>query len=182
MRETTTVVRSVCACALVLGMQWACGNGGGIFAPNGGEPGTPPAASVNGTWSGGNAALHLVWHLTQDGGQVNGISQARGGDGWNGAGGHVVGKVDGSTFAFNETHAIGTMTIAGCSAEFEGSLQVSGATPPATPPPGRYYPGGPPPTTLPANLQPAFILSMSGYVRGQACGRPFSGVVTMLKN
>ena len=160
--------------------QWGCGSGAGsVVGPVGEEtvrsPSTPDAVSVAGTWRGGDDSLYLSWRLTQEGESVAGSSQVTGDGGWS-ARGRVVGKVNGSSFSFNDTHPLGNPTTASCAAEFEGTLELHEITRvvPPQPPYPSGYPTSPPPTVT--------RTIMSGFVEGSACGTPFSGMVTLFKD
>jgi hypothetical protein len=169
---TTRGIATVMALTL-----WACGSGSRVADFVGStEHDRPPApSSVAGTWSGGSDSMHLVWSLTQEGENVSGTSQVSG-RGWTGRG-RVVGTITGSTFTFNDTHPVGTLDVEGCSAEFRGALELRRIQAPVgTPRP--YYPGGHPIGPPP----PATRSSMSGLVQGTACGNPFTGMITVVKN
>jgi len=169
------------AAVLVL-TEWGCGSGGGVESVVGGEaalaPSTPGAVSVAGTWRGESDALSLSWRLTQEGESVNGTSQVAGDTGWSAGEGRVVGKVSGSSFSFSDTYASGSSTTANCAAEFEGTLEFSEITPGGPPPSRPDYPDGYP-ISPPPTAEPRIILS--GFVEGSACGRPFSGMVTLTR-
>ena len=114
----------------------------------------PVPQNMEGTWSGTNESVQLVWRLSQHGEDVTGTGQAIG-SGWTGRDGRVEGKITGSTFTFSETHPAGSLTVAGCSAELAGNLEVRTIlvpeiraphrriTPRITPPPHN------PPSTIP---------------------------------
>jgi hypothetical protein len=160
--------------------QFACGNGNGGGGVTGSTPTLPSAIveSVAGTWRGGDNSVHLVWFLKQDGDTVNGASQVMSSEGWSGGGGRVVGTVAGSMFSFDESHAVGTLTVDGCAVQLEGSLHLDTITTPELSPPGRYYPGGPPITNPPHTIRSR----MTGFVRGQGCGGAYVGTVNLLKD
>jgi hypothetical protein len=166
------------AAVLVL-TEWGCGSGEGVESVVGGEaalaPTTPRVVSVAGNWRGEGDSLRLSWRLTQEGESVNGTSQVAGGSGWSASEGRVVGKVSGYNFSFSDTHASGSSTTANCDAELEGTLELR-ETAPVGPAPAPYpsaYPMNPPP------MPPRMILS--GFVEGSACGKPFSGMVTLTR-
>jgi hypothetical protein len=169
--------------AVLVSAEWGCGSGGGaasVLGPDGGEaalsPSTPHAVSVAGTWRGAGDTLRLSWRLSQEGESVSGTSQVAGDGGWSAREGLVVGKVSGSSFSFNDTHASGSSTTASCSAELEGTLELHEMT--QVVPPQPPYPSGypiNPPKTVTRTL-------MSGLVEGSACGTPFSGMVTLFRD
>jgi len=136
-----------------------------------------------GTWSGTNQSVQLVWRLSQHGDDVTGTSQATGNSGWTGRDGSVAGKVTGSTFTFSETHPAGSLTVADCSAELTGTLEVHTIEVPehpGTPPP---YPQSPYYRTYPDNPPSTITRTvMSGVVSGTACGTPFSEMLTIYKD
>jgi hypothetical protein len=174
-------MRRLIATTLLL-MLAACGSGtgvGSVTGPSGErERGPEPSAeSVTGTWSGGNDRVQLVWFLTQDGDSVSGTTQVTGSDGWTGRGGYLVGKINGSRFSFSDSHPVGTLTIGGCSAQLEGTLQLTRVLAPVGPP-RPYYPGGPPIAPPPMTTKS----TLSGQLKGEACGHPLSGNVTIVKN
>ena len=110
-------------------MQGACGTdaGGDITGSDSGAQTTVPGwvpQNMAGTWSGTNDSVHLVWRLSQHGEDVTGTSQAIGNSGWTGRDGRVEAKITGTTFTFSETHPAGSLTVAGCSAELAGDLEV----------------------------------------------------------
>ena len=163
-------------------MQCACGAGGGVTGndpvPETRVPG-PVAQNMVGTWSGTNDSLQLVWRLSQHGEDVTGTGEAIG-SGWSGRDGRVEGKITGTTFTFSETHPAGSVTVAGCSAELEGNLEVRTIQVPEHPdntgpyyPP--YYPRPNPPSTITRTV-------MSGVVHGTACGTPFSGMLRIYRD
>jgi hypothetical protein len=163
------------AAALVLA-AWGCGSSGSVVGPSGEAALTPNAASVSGTWRGAGDSLRLSWRLTQEGGSVNGTSQVASDSGWSAQEGRVVGQVSGSHFSFNDTHASGSPTTTSCSAELEGTLELNEVAP--VEPPGPPYPynyTNNPPSTPPRKV-------LSGVVTGSACGKPFSGMVTLFRD
>ena len=133
-------------------MQGACGtDAGGDFT--GADPGAearvagPVPQNMAGTWVGTNESVQLVWRLSQHGEDVTGTGQAIG-SGWTGRDGRVEGRITGSTFTFSETHPAGSVTVAGCSAELEGNLEVRTIQVPEHPStPGRITPRITPPRT-----------------------------------
>jgi len=164
-------------------MQGACGGAGGdVTGPDpAAEPHVagPVAQNMVGTWSGTNDSLQLVWRLSQHGEDVTGTGEAIG-SGWSGRDGRVEGKITGTTFTFSETHPAGSVTVAGCSAELEGNLEVRTIQVPEHPdntgpyyPP--YYPRPNPPSTITRTV-------MSGVVHGTACGTPFSGMLSIYRD
>jgi hypothetical protein len=164
-------------------MQGACGTGasGDI---TGGDPGAEGRAAgpvpqyMGGTWIGTNESVQLVWRLSQHGEDVTGTGQAVG-SGWTGRDGRVEGKITGSTFTFSETHPAGSLTVAGCSAELAGNLEVRTIEVPAYPSTGGpYYP----PYYPPPNNPPTTRTVMSGVVSGTACGTPFSGMLSIYRD
>ena len=168
------------ATVLVLA-QWGCGSGvASVAGPEGAEtalsPSAPEAVSVAGTWRGGDGTLYLSWQLTQEGESVNGSSQVNGDGGWSAREGRVVGKISGSSFSFKDTHPLGSPPPASCSAELEGTLElheIARVVPPRPPYPSGY-PINPPSTEL--------RTIMSGFVKGSACGKPLSGMITLSRN
>jgi hypothetical protein len=165
------------AAVLVLA-EWGYGSGGGagsVVGPDGEAALTPDAVSVSGTWRGAGESLRLSWRLTQEGGSVNGTSQVASDGGWSAQEGRVVGTVSGSSFSFSDTHASGTTTTASCSAEIEGTLELHEIAPvePPHPPYPIFYQA--PPSEAPRAV-------LSGLVTGSACGRPFSGMVTLYRD
>jgi hypothetical protein len=92
----------------------------------------------------------------------------------------VEGKVTGSTFTFSETHPAGSLTVAGCSAELAGNLEVRTIQVPEHPTttPPYYPPYYPPPNTPPQTITRTV---MSGVVHGTACGTPFSEMLTIYR-
>ena len=141
------------------------------------SPRTPDAVRVSGTWRGVGDSLRLSWRLTQEGGSVNGTSQVASDSGWSAPEGRVVGTVSGSSFSFNDTHASGSSTTASCSAELEGTLELREIAP-VEPPHPPYLTGSYP--MDPPSEPPRKVLS--GLVTGTACGRPFSGTVTLYRD
>ena len=143
------------AMALVSGlMQGACGTGAGgdiTGSDSGAEARVagPVPQNMGGTWRGTNDSVHLVWRLSQHGEDVTGTSQAIGNSGWTGRDGRVEARITGTTFTFSETHPAGSLTVAGCTAELEGNLEVRTIQVPEHPSPtGPYYPPYyPPPRT-----------------------------------
>ena len=166
-------------------MQCACGTGAGgdITGSDSGvetrAPGPVPQ-DMRGTWIGTNESVQLVWRLSQHGEDVTGTGQAIG-SGWTGRDGRVEGKITGTTFTFSETHPAGSLTVAGCSAELAGNLEVRTIQvpePPSSPPP--YYPPYyPPPNNPPSTITRTV---MSGVVSGTACGTPFSGMLSIYRD
>jgi hypothetical protein len=165
-------------------MQGGCGtNAGGDITGNdsGAEARVagPVAQAMEGTWIGTNESVQLIWRLSQHGEDVTGTSQAVGNSGWSGRDGRVEGRITGTTFTFSETHPAGSLTVAGCSAELAGNLEVrtiqvpEHPTTPQYPP---YYPNYPnnPPSTITKTV-------MSGVVSGTACGSPFSGMLRIYR-
>jgi hypothetical protein len=163
-------------------MQGACGTNAGPDV-TGGDPfaegrAAPLPRNMEGTWSGTNDSVQLVWRLSQHGEDVTGTGEAIG-SGWTGRDGRVEGKITGTTFTFSETHPAGSVTVAGCSAELAGNLEVRtiqvpehpGNTGPYYPP---YYPPNPPSTII--------RTVMSGVVHGTACGTPFSGMLRIYRD
>ena len=177
MRDIST--KGLCSgiAALAAVTQFACGNGDGLTGSTP-TPSSAIVARVAGTWRGGDDRVHLVWSLKQDGDQVNGASQVMSREGWSGGGGRVVGTVAGSMLSFNEIHAVGTMTVDGCAVELEGDLHLETTSTPVPSPPGPYQPGRPPTTYL----QYTSRSTLSGFVRGQACGGSYAGTVSLLKD
>ena len=109
-------------------MQCACGTGasGDITGSDSGAEARvagPVPQNMEGTWTGTNESVQLVWRLSQKGEDVTGTCEAVG-SGWTGRDGRVEGKITGSTFTFSETHPAGSLTAAGCSAELAGDLEV----------------------------------------------------------
>jgi hypothetical protein len=104
---------------------------------------------------------------------VNGTSQVTDSSGRSGRDGRVVGKFSGSRFSFNDTHEAGTLTT-DCSAELEGTLELHDVNSPRP----SYPPGYP----VNAPSPPPARTAMSGFVRGSACGSPFSGTITLWRN
>jgi hypothetical protein len=187
----SVLVRSVySAMALVsVLMQCACGTGAGGDI-TGSDFGAATRASgpvlpgMEGTWSGTNESVQLVWRLSQHGEDVTGTGEAIG-SGWTGREGRVEGKITGTTFTFSEIHPAGSLTVAGCSAELAGSLEVRTIQVPeqvSTPPP--YSPYYPPYYPTSPNNPPSTIMQtvMSGVVRGTACGTPFSGMLSIYRD
>lgn len=179
-----TSVFSAMALVSVL-TQCACGTGAGGDI-TGSDSGVetraqgPVPQDMGGTWIGTNDSLQLVWRLSQHGEDVTGTGQAIG-SGWTGRDGRVEGKITGTTFTFSETHPAGSVTVAGCSAELAGDLEVRTIQVPAdpsTPPP--YYPPYNPPPNNPSSTIARKV--MSGVVRGTACGTPFSGMLSIYKD
>jgi hypothetical protein len=162
-------------------MQGGCGTSGGITGSDSGAEARvagPVARGVEGTWSGTNESLQLVWRLSQHGEDVTGTGEAIG-SGWTGRDGRVEGKITGSTFTFSETHPAGSVTVAGCAAELEGNLQVRTFQVPEQPDTGPYYP----PYYPPPNPRETITRTvMSGVVRGTACGTPFSGMLSIYRD
>jgi hypothetical protein len=166
-------------------MLGACGTGASGDITGSNDPGSEPRVSgpvpqnMGGTWIGTNQSVQLIWQLSQHGEDVTGTGQAIG-SAWTGRNGRVEGKVTGSTFTFSETHPAGSLTVAGCSAELAGNLEVRTiqvqehptTTPPYYPP---YYP---PPNTPPQTITRTV---MSGVVHGTACGTPFSEMLTIYR-
>jgi hypothetical protein len=176
-------VRSVySAMALVsVLMQGACGTdaGGDFTGPDpGAEARVAGPQNMAGTWVGTNESVQLVWRLNQHGEDVTGTGQAIG-SGWTGRDGRVEGKITGSTFTFSETHPAGSVTVAGCSAELEGNLEVRTIQVPEHPSTGPYYPPYYPPPNPPQTI-PRTV--MSGVVHGTACGTPFSGMLRIYRD
>ena len=164
-------------------MQGACGGAGG--GVTGIDPAAEPpvagpvAQNMVGTWSGTNDSLQLVWRLSQHGEDVTGTGEAIG-SGWSGRDGRVEGKITGTTFTFSETHPAGSVTVAGCSAELAGNLEVRTIQVPEHPDTGGpyyppYYPRPNPPSTITRTV-------MSGVVHGTACGTPFSGMLSIYRD
>jgi hypothetical protein len=163
-------------------MQGACGtDAGGDFT--GPDPGAearvagPAPQNMGGTWTGTNESLQVVWRLSQHGEDVTGTGEAIG-SGWSGRDGRVEGKITGTTFTFSETHPAGSVTVAGCSAELAGNLEVRTIQVPEHPNTGPYYPPyypPPNPSTIPRTV-------MSGVVHGTACGTPFSGMLRIYRD
>ena len=180
----TALGRLFIGVAVVLALAgWGCGSGGGsVVGPEGVEaglsPSTPNGVSLSGTWRGAGDSLRLTWRLSQDGGSVNGTSQVASDSGWSAQEGRVVGKVSGSSFSFNDTHAAGSPTTSSCSAELEGTLELHEIAPVEPPHPPYPYPGSYP--SAPPPEPPRKVLS--GLVTGSACGRPFSGMVTLYRD
>ena len=173
MREIVTKEVGVVAVFLVL-LQWGCG-GRDVTAPT--SPSISPSLpSLTGTWRGGDSNMRLVWQLTQDGGSISGSSQIVGRDGWTAAGGRVVGTVAGSTFRFDETHAVGTVSDAGCSTEFQGILNVNHFTEPPRVPPVTYP--AHPPLVSPSQARG----SMSGPVTGRDCFGPLDTTIVLFRD
>ena len=182
------------AMALVsVSMQCACGTsaGGSITGSDSGPetraPG-PVSQDMGGTWSGTNQSVQLVWRLSQYGEDVTGTSEAIGNSGWSGRDGRVEGKLTGSTFTFSETHPAGSLTVAGCSVDLAGNLEVRTILVPArpsSPPPYTYPPYYPTYPNYPAypNDPPSTTTQtvMSGVVSGTACGTPFSEMLNIYK-
>ena len=137
-------------------MQGACGGD-----PTSSDPVAEPrvtgpvAQNMVGTWSGTNDSLQLVWRLSQHGEDVTGTGEAVG-SGWSGRDGRVEGKITGTTFTFSETHPAGSVTVAGCSAELEGNLEVRTIQVPEHPDTGgpNYPPYYPRPRPHPGRSQP----------------------------
>ena len=162
------------AAALVLA-AWGCGSVGERRGPQRrGRALAERRRSVSGTWRGAGDSLRLTWRLTQEGGGVNGTSQVASDSGWSAQEGRVVGQVSGSRFSFNDTHASGSPTS--CSAELEGTLELHEVAP--VEPPGPPYPYNY--TNNPPSAPPRKVLS--GVVTGSACGKPFSGMVTLYRD
>jgi hypothetical protein len=182
MRETSMKALCSAIAAFAALTQFACengGRGGGLTGSTSLES-TPPASIVTniaGTWRGGDDSVHLVWSLAQDGDTVNGASQVASRDGWTGGGGRVVGTIAGSMLSFDETHAVGTLTVDGCAVHLEGTLRLDTIVTPVSPP-KRYYSGGPP---FP-NPEQTIRERMSGFVRGQGCGGAYAGTVSLLRD
>ena len=163
-------------------MQGACGTdaGGDFTGPDpGAEARVAGPQNMAGTWTGTNDSLQLVWRLSQHGEDVTGTGEAVG-SGWSGRDGRVEGKITGTTFTFSETHPAGSVTVAGCSAELAGNLEVRTIQVPEHPdntgpyyPP--YYPRPNPPSTITRTV-------MSGVVHGTACGTPFSGMLRIYRD
>jgi hypothetical protein len=164
-------------------MQGGCGTSGGITGSDSDAEARVQGQvlqNMEGTWSGTNESLQLVWRLSQHGEDVTGTGQAIG-SGWSGRDGRVEGKITGSTFTFSETHPAGSLTVAGCSAELAGNLEVRTIQVPEHPSPQPsyppYYPNYP-------NNPPSMIARtvMSGVVRGTACGTPFSEMLSIYRD
>jgi len=121
--------------------------------------------------------MSFVWQLSQVGQSIAGTSRIAGKGGWSGSEGRVVGTIDGSTFVFDETHAPGTLSVAGCSAEVHGTLRVNVITPPVNtrPPSGERPPVSLPPFSLP----PSATASMSGSVSGHGCTGDFDTTILL---
>ena len=126
--------------------------------------------------------MSLVWQLKQDGESISGSGTIAGNGGWSGAEGRVEGTIAGSMFEFKETHAIGTLSVAGCSAQVQGRLRVDTITTPeilrVPPIPPVTYPGHQPVVNLPPNTR----MVMSGSVSGHACGGDFETAIALYKD
>jgi hypothetical protein len=178
-RRALTRFSSLLAAVLIL-TQGACG-GGGVTGPSPlgtSSPSTP--MRLTGTWRGGSSNMSFVWQLTQDGQSIVGTSRIAGNGGWSGSEGRVVGTIEGSTLVFDETHAPGTLTVAGCSAQLHGRLSVSTFTPPVRPPsPERNYPLI---TLPPFRPSPPPQTSMSGSVSGHGCAGDFDTTIVLRRD
>jgi hypothetical protein len=164
---------SLMAGVLVL-TQWAC-SGEGVRSPSPlstAGPATP--VELTGTWRGGSLNMGLVWHLSQEGEGIVGSSRITSSGGWNGEG-RVTGTVAGSTFVFEETHKSGTLSIAECSAQVSGTLQVRSVAAPPTPHPER------PGVTVPP-ISPPPTATMSGPVTVHACSGDFHTTIVLRKD
>ncbi len=181
MREIETQRVGVVMAVLLVLAQGACG-GGGVTAPSSPAASLAAPQGLTGTWRGYAANLSLVWQLKQDGETITGSSAIVGNGGWSGTGGRVDGTIAGSMFEFNETHAVGTLSVAGCSAQVQGTLQISTITIPDMPRspeiPRVPYPGHQPVVSLP----PATRTEMSGSVSGHACGGDFETRIALYKD
>ena len=77
---------------------------------------------------------------------------------------------------FDETHAPGTLSVAGCSAQVHGRLSITTFTPPIAPSPGPSYP----PSTFPHfGPLPPPRMAMSGSVSGHGCAGDFDTTIVL---